>query len=148
MNAVRVYLDVCCLCRPFDDQTQPRIYLESQAVLEILRNCGIMWTLVISDLIEYELSLMKDRMKCLKVYQNIPKKHEYIEVDNDTVSRYATYISYGCSPADAMHIALAQKANAVFLTTDDILLGLIKRDFNNTLVCDNPVSWLTRGDYV
>lgn len=73
MNAVRVYLDVCCLCRPFDDQTQP----------------------------------------CF---------------------------SYGRSPADAMHIALAQKANAVFLTTGDILPGLIKRDFNNTLVCDNSVS--------
>jgi len=33
---------------------------------------------------------------------------------------------------DAMHIALAQKANAVFLTTDDILLGLIKRGSNKT----------------
>jgi len=145
---VRVYLDVCCLCRPFDDQTQLRIFMESQAVLEILRNCGITWTLVLSDLIEYELSQMQDRMKYLKVYQNIPRNHEYIEVDDDTVSQYSTFISCGCSPADAMHIALAQKANAVFLTTDDILLGLIKRGSNNTIVCDNPVSWLTGGDHV
>ena len=31
-----VYLDVCCLNRPFDDQTQDRIRLESEAVLLIL----------------------------------------------------------------------------------------------------------------
>lgn len=33
---MRVYLDVCCLKRPFDDQTQPRIHLESEAVLALL----------------------------------------------------------------------------------------------------------------
>ena len=32
----KIYLDVCCLNRPFDDQSQPRIRLEAQAVLAIL----------------------------------------------------------------------------------------------------------------
>jgi len=27
----RVYLDLCCLNRPFDDQTQERIRLETEA---------------------------------------------------------------------------------------------------------------------
>ncbi|GAX41591.1 hypothetical protein NIES4075_25880 [Tolypothrix sp. NIES-4075] len=31
-----IYLDVCCLNRPFDDQTQERIRLEVEAVLRIL----------------------------------------------------------------------------------------------------------------
>ncbi|WP_373529089.1 hypothetical protein [Nostoc sp.] len=31
-----IYLDVCCLNRPFDDQTQERIFLEAEAVLRIL----------------------------------------------------------------------------------------------------------------
>ena len=35
----RVYLDVCCLNRPFDDQTQARIRLESEATLIILAHC-------------------------------------------------------------------------------------------------------------
>jgi len=34
-----VYLDVCCLNRPFDDQSQDRIHLESEAVLLILERC-------------------------------------------------------------------------------------------------------------
>ncbi len=32
----KIYLDTCCLNRPFDDQTQERICLESEAVLAIL----------------------------------------------------------------------------------------------------------------
>lgn len=34
---MRIYLDVCCLNRPFDDQTQDRIHLEAEAVLTILK---------------------------------------------------------------------------------------------------------------
>ena len=34
----RVYLDVCCLNRPFDDQEQEHIHLESEAVRFILRH--------------------------------------------------------------------------------------------------------------
>ena len=33
---MRVYLDVCCLKRPFDDQGQPRMRIESEAVLALL----------------------------------------------------------------------------------------------------------------
>ena len=33
----RIYLDNCCYNRPYDDQTQVRISLESQAKLEIQR---------------------------------------------------------------------------------------------------------------
>ena len=37
---MRVYLDMCCLKRPFDDQSQPRIHLESEAVLALLGAAG------------------------------------------------------------------------------------------------------------
>jgi hypothetical protein len=33
---MRIYLDVCCLSRPFDNQSQERVRLESEAVLMIL----------------------------------------------------------------------------------------------------------------
>ncbi|BAZ26615.1 hypothetical protein NIES4073_75230 [Kalymmatonema gypsitolerans NIES-4073] len=33
-----IYLDVCCLNRPFNDQTQERIRLEAEAVFIILAN--------------------------------------------------------------------------------------------------------------
>lgn len=36
---MKLYLDNCCYNRPFDDQTQDRIHLESEAVLALLRAC-------------------------------------------------------------------------------------------------------------
>ena len=36
MQTGYVYLDVCALCRPFDDQNQIRIRLETEAVMLIL----------------------------------------------------------------------------------------------------------------
>jgi len=35
---VRIYLDMCALKRPFDDQSNGRIALETTAVLSILRS--------------------------------------------------------------------------------------------------------------
>ena len=35
---MKIYLDVCCLNRPFDDQTQDLIHLESEAVVLILKH--------------------------------------------------------------------------------------------------------------
>jgi hypothetical protein len=34
-SAMRVYLDLCCLKRPFDDQGVPRVRLEAEAVVSI-----------------------------------------------------------------------------------------------------------------
>ena len=46
----KIYLDACYLNRPFDDQTQLRIYLEAQAVMTIISQCqsGI-WKLINSS---------------------------------------------------------------------------------------------------
>jgi hypothetical protein len=33
---MRVYLDACCLQRPLDDRSQPRVNVEAEAVLTIL----------------------------------------------------------------------------------------------------------------
>ena len=54
---MKIYMDVCCLCRPFDDQTVGRIRLEVTAVQEIIRRCASReYTLVTSEAITEELS--------------------------------------------------------------------------------------------
>ncbi len=35
---MRINMDVCCLNRPFDDQTKAKIRIESDAVLAIYQN--------------------------------------------------------------------------------------------------------------
>jgi hypothetical protein len=36
---VKIYLDVSCLNRPFDDQSQVRVRLEAEAITMILEEC-------------------------------------------------------------------------------------------------------------
>jgi predicted nucleic acid-binding protein len=40
-RTVKIYLDTSAYNRPFDDQTQPKIFLESQAVAIILQMAGL-----------------------------------------------------------------------------------------------------------
>lgn len=53
---MKIYLDNCCLNRPFDNQSNIRIHLESEAVKTILSLCeqGI-WQLIISEVVEFEI---------------------------------------------------------------------------------------------
>ena len=51
-----IYLDVCCLNRPFDDQTQERIRLEAEAVMLIFNRCqNTQWQILGSEAIDDEL---------------------------------------------------------------------------------------------
>lgn len=54
---MRLYLDNCCLQRPLDDQTQPRIRVETEAVFAILATVqGGEQTLLNSEALEYEVT--------------------------------------------------------------------------------------------
>jgi len=56
-----LYLDVCCLNRPFDDQTQPRIRLEAEAVLLILaRVTAGEWIWLSSEVVDLEVARAPD----------------------------------------------------------------------------------------
>jgi hypothetical protein len=58
---VKVYLDVCCLNRPFDDQTQQRVRDEAEAVAAILvfADKGVL-DVVGSQMMRIELKSIKD----------------------------------------------------------------------------------------
>ena len=54
---MKLYLDVCCLNRPFDDQNQDRIHLESEAVITILKHIEINdWMWINSSVVLYEIN--------------------------------------------------------------------------------------------
>ncbi|OUL30360.1 PIN domain-containing protein [Nostoc sp. 106C] len=141
----RIYLDACCLNRPFDDQTQSRIALETQAILTILSQCqsGI-WRLIASAALDAELDQTPDleRLKNVKKILAIAK----IKVISSQLieKRSAELQSLGFSSYDATHIASAERSQAdIFLTTDDRLLR--KAEKNSQLInvkINNPVQWL------
>jgi predicted nucleic acid-binding protein len=140
---VKVYLDACCLCRPFDDQKVHRIHLEAEAIKEILVRCTRDWTLVVSDAVSFEISRIPDHTRMRKAQNLIDLAKEHIVITKPMTRRYHEIVELGIDPADALHLACAESAGAVLLTTDDAIIKIIKRHAHQiTIEVKNPVEWL------
>jgi len=65
---MKVYLDTCCLNRPFDDQTQQRIRLESEAIMLVLAHMQSgEWEWIASDVLNYEVSQIADHERRYRI---------------------------------------------------------------------------------
>jgi predicted nucleic acid-binding protein len=142
---MRIYLDVCCLNRPFDDQTIPGNRLEAEAVLLILRHCEMgIFSWVTSDIVEFEIeqttnTVRRKRLQILSAYaaSRVSEK--------DSVSNRADELErLGISGLDAYHIAAAESGKAViYLTTDDKLIRKARRLSHEIhLRVVNPLTWI------
>ncbi len=140
-----IYLDVCCLNRPFDDQSQNRVRLEAEAVLSILEMAGSgKLDLAGSDIIDEELSQMPDGERCGKVELLIGVAIKHVPL-NAAIERRATELQkWNITPLDALHLASAEAARVdYFLTTDDYLLRRAKRHEEELKVkIENPAKWV------
>jgi len=57
----KIYLDVWCLNRPFDDQTQDRIRMEAEAILLILKNFEVgKWQWIGCEVLDFEIEQTPD----------------------------------------------------------------------------------------
>jgi predicted nucleic acid-binding protein len=117
--------------------------METEAVTEILKRCMSDWELVGSEAIESEISRISDneRMENAESLLQFAKSRVVIDDEIEAVAR--GYHRYGLDPFDALHLACAGYAGAVFLTTDDSLIKSIKRHEDKiTTTVHNPVQWL------
>ena len=142
---MKIYLDVCCLNRPFDDRKQDRVRLESEAVLAILGRCQDEgWILLGSEVIDLEISRIPDSERKQKVglLSSIARLRVVV---GDAVERRAVELErLGFKAFDALHIACAEAGGAdVLLTTDDRLLRKARQNRGALKVrVENPVKWL------
>jgi predicted nucleic acid-binding protein len=121
---MRIYFDSCCLQRPLDDQTQPRIRVESEAVLALLnvvQSGGIV--LLNSEALEYEMRRIPDKMRRNEVIAVLALAEERLELTEATVALAESLEKKGVDPMDAVHLAFASVAKADYFTScDDKLL--------------------------
>jgi hypothetical protein len=137
---MKIYMDVCCLCRPFDARTQPRIHLEMEAVVAILDRCRSGWELVSGDVILYEILQIPDEKRLLNVRKILALAKETVEWDDQLEVRGDELTQSGIDAMDALHIASAERAGAIFLTTDDALIKNIRTgSINISIRACNPV---------
>ena len=140
-----IYLDVCCLNRPFDDQSQNRVRLEAEAVLSILEMAAAgKLKLVTSDIIGDELSQMPDDERREKVELLLDAGSKHISLTAGVERRATEFHKWNISPLDALHLAAAEAAHVdYFLTTDDYLLRRAHRHADELKVkVENPAKWL------
>jgi predicted nucleic acid-binding protein len=145
---MRVYLDACCLNRPFDDQTQDRIRLESEAVLLVLGHIeNGEWDWIGSELLEFEIEQTPDLERRHRVKLLTALVEDRVAVQPPDVARAQELEALGFRALDALHLACAERVGAdVLLTTDDRFLRLASRLSRQVLVrVENPVLWLRQA---
>jgi len=99
---LRIYLDACCLNRPFDDQTQPRIHLEGEAVLAIIARCETGdWEWVSSEVVDLETDCTPDAERKRRVQMLVSHSHRTVAVGQVEVERAQELEAWGIPAYDA-----------------------------------------------
>jgi len=123
----RVYLDNCCFNRPFDNQEQLKIKMETESKLFIQHAilAGV-YELVWSYVLEFENNQNPYKERRSAIY-DWKKYASVFCLENDKIIMYAeTLFSKGIKVKDALHIACAVEANAdFFITTDKKLINTV-----------------------
>lgn len=139
-----IYLDLCCLNRPFDDQHQPRVRLESEAVLGIMQLARLgELALIGSEVLDLESSQNPDTDRRRKVEAFLSAATSKVSVGEGERQRGRDLESLGFQAFDALHIACAESAGAeVLLTTDDrFRKQAVRRQNKLALRVENPAKW-------
>jgi predicted nucleic acid-binding protein len=141
---MKLYLDNCCYNRPFDDQSQERIYIESEAVLIIIERARQkVESIVGSDVLMLEMSQMLDADKKQKVSELYSIAGLSVKYTRQIYERAQEIKQQSkLRSLDSLHIACAEKAKAdVLLTTDDRLEKESSK-LDLTIKIMNPLKYL------
>lgn len=140
-----IYMDVCCLNRPYDNWIQSRIFLEAEAILEIISRCQLGdWELVNSTVLESEIAQTPDQTRVEQLLRCLAIADKKVLVTPQVTNRVIELKTFSFKSYDALHLACAEVEKVdVFLTTDDRLLrkALRYKQYLKVQVA-NPVSWL------
>ena len=129
---MRIYLDMCCYNRPYDDQTQIRVALEAHAKLYIQNLIKEKkYQLVGSYTLDYEVSKNPFPMRRRAIQRFIRENIQaYVgEERSDMISAMVEEIMQaGIKEKDAYHVASAIYAKCAYFISTDIRLLKYKTD--------------------
>jgi hypothetical protein len=140
---MRLYIDLSCFNRPFDNQAQERIRLETEAVLVILTRIvegtdTLLWSWVLS--FENDKHPKRDRRDEIAVWER--RAERSIGLSGSLEDRSRRIAQQGISALDAAHLAAAELGEAdILLTCDDTVIRRAPR-LGLALRVLNPVAYL------
>jgi hypothetical protein len=147
-----VYLDVCCLKRPFDDQRSERVQVETAAVAELMARAErgeIRLVRSPAHTFENDRNPREDRRLATASWLNGASLD--VALTDGSTTRARELKELGFTALDSLHIAFAEASGAGWLgTTDDRMITLAQRQSANLRVkVVNPthlLQELTRGE--
>ncbi|OHD62482.1 MAG: PIN domain protein [Spirochaetes bacterium GWF1_49_6] len=122
---MKLYLDICCYNRPYDDQSQLKIKLETEAKLSIqeLIKSGIfelVWSYILD--FENEQNPFIEKKSEIEKWKSIARTNI---VENERVlQRMEELEKMGFKPLDSLHISCAIHASCDYFLTVDA--GILK----------------------
>ena len=140
---MRIYLDMCCYNRPYDDQSQLRVFWESNAKIKIqklIRDGKI--ELAASYMLLYECSknpFFSIRAQILDFIRAFSSSFPNSEQEDTIIEKAHSIMETGIKYKDAYHVAAAisQKCN-YFITTDIRLL----KYHTDEIIMYNPIEFI------
>lgn len=126
---MRIYLDMCCFNRPYDDQTQVRIRLETEAKVLLQQKvkdaeCDLVW----SATLDFECSNNPYEEHRHAIHQWRTLAVSVVMADHSVVSMAVNLAKQGIGHYDALHVASSMAGKAdLFVTTDDRLIKKMRK---------------------
>lgn len=147
---IRVYLDTSIYNRPFDDQAQPRIWLETMAlsiILQMIENKTVI--LISSTVVAYENSRNPHSLRRAWV-EKVTRFADEVQRVNETIRQRANTLEQeGLKAMDALHLACAEAAKAdYFVTGDDRLISRYQplQPADAGLIVCNPTEFVRKSE--
>lgn len=141
---MRIYLDTSVYNRPFDDQAQPRIWLETLAlsvILQLVESGEI--ELVASTVVAYENSRNPFAERREWVERVMALAVDYRPVTSAIRDRAGSLQETGIKSLDALHVATAEAALAAyFITVDNRLIRSYRRRPDQGLAMIDPATFV------
>lgn len=140
---MRVYLDICCFNRPFDDQRQLRVRLEAEAKLVIQEKIRageleLAWSYMMD--FENQANPFLERKNSIASWRALAKRD--VSESGEILTRAKSFRQDGISSMDSLHLACAiELCCNVFLSTDDGILR--KSPIVRDIAILNPIDYAT-----
>jgi hypothetical protein len=139
---MKVYLDNCMFNRPFDNQANLRIRLETESKLHVqerikLGDLKLVWSYILD--FENSQNPFAERKQTIAKWQKLSTYD--IEETPELLINAHFFVAAGIKAKDALHVACAIEGHAdYFLSTDDKLLKRLAT--LNRIIAMNPTDFI------
>jgi len=135
-----IYLDNCCFNRPYDDQTQPKVAIETLAKLHIQelvhkRELDIVWSYILK--FENSRNIFEAKRAAIERWEQISTR--FVKKSDAVIALAREIAATGIKPADSLHIACAITAQCDYMITVDN--RVLKYRDSRIIIC-NPVDFI------